>query len=248
MKVKARLDKASEKRVRAMLDSMEKVFGVQTEEGIGIIGFYTGLRLAHKIQPFGFSKMGGTEASVGKQVWRAAKNAQLEGSNQTVSSAHQSRRNRKGQVPKTLQTLGRYKRKPYTVEEIQQQAAEKAANVGLAKASWVEAAEKIGIGGIPTPEVVQRHTKKGNGRAIFSRMLLRTRLEIESKISYIRALLKDSVVTNALIAGRKNALKYMEKNVTRALRQMEREQKRAQKQYEKFNKRAARFYALKTTI
>jgi hypothetical protein len=248
MKIKVELDKESQRKMRQLVESSRKVVGMQAREAVAIIGFHTGVKLASRIQPFGFKRMEKSEASVGKQVWRAVKNAQIEGDATSASHAHNSRRNKKGQVPKTLKTTGQYKQSPLPASQVMAQAEYAQKRVGIAKASWIESANNIGIGNFSVPPIIQRHIGKGNGISHFSFSLINPTLVMTSRIPYMRSLIKNGVIAGALKNGRVSAMKYMEKNLKKAMRQLERNQNKSQSEYEKFNKRAARLHALKISI
>jgi hypothetical protein len=244
MKVTVKTDFKSQKEIADLLDSAAKVMNVKTQEFVSIVAKSTAQRLSHKIHPIGYKNMEKFEKSIASQVFKAMHNAIREGDMRTGGQAHQSRRNTRGQVPKGIVTTGRYQRAPYTEAEFIEAAKRKQDNAGLAKASFVDAGEKVGIGKFKDiPNVVRRHVRSGHGFATTSFSPFRPEIVIGSKITYIRRLLSNSKIATALREGRVNALKYLEREVAKTYKQMERAQKKAAKQKERFDKRAAQKWA-----
>lgn len=248
MKIISKVDRESEKAVNEMLKQAENVIGSTSAEFVAIVSHKTAQRLAHKIQPLGFKKVAQFQGSIATQTFKALHNAIREGDPQAPAGAHQSRRNKKGVVPRGIRTTGQYKRAPYSLAEFEQVARAKQKNAGMAKGSWVEAGDKAGIGPIEeVPPIVRRHATQGRGFARVIRSKFRPLTVIGSRISYMRYVLSNAKIKSSLNEGRRNGIKYIEKQLKARLRHIERIQKRAAgenaRAVSKFNKRAAKQWA-----
>jgi hypothetical protein len=248
MKIISKVDKQSAKAVNDMLKQAEKVLGATSSEFVAIVAQKTAQRLAHQIQPLGFKNVEKFQGGIKSQVYKALHNAIREGDPRNPDQAHSARRNRRGRVPGDIHTRGQYKRAPYTDAEFRMQAERKARMAGYAKGSWVEAADNAGLGDLPdVPQVIRRHAQSGNGWARKNYLSLRPQVEIASRVPYMRRIISNAKITTALAQGRRNAIKYLERETRKRLRQVERIQKRAAREtaraVAKFNKRAAREWA-----
>jgi hypothetical protein len=248
VKITSKVDRESERAVKKMLKEAENVIGATSAEFVAIVSHKTAQRLAHKIQPMGFKKVAAFQASIAKQTFRAMHNAMREGDPSGAESAHQSRRNRRGQVSRQMRTTGQYKRAPYTQQDFVELARKKQKNAGLAKGSWVEAGDEAGIGPVEkVPPIVRRHATSGRGYARIVRQKFKPTTVIGSRITHMRKLISNAKITSALNEGRRNGIKYVERELNKRLKHVEKLQRRAARELQssmnKFNKRAAREWA-----
>jgi len=139
MRISVEIDQQSKAAAKKLLSDYARFTGNGIETGVKEIAVATAKRLAHKIQPFGFNKIEKFEKSIQSQVKRAVQNANVQGATGSIEQAHASRRNTKGQVPKSLRTQAQYKGKPFDPQLRARLQEQKAKNAGLAKASFVEA-------------------------------------------------------------------------------------------------------------
>tara|TARA_R110000868_G_scaffold102827_1_gene283350 strand:- start:305 stop:958 length:654 start_codon:yes stop_codon:yes gene_type:complete len=167
--------------------------------------------LASVIQPFGVSAKIGKrfEGSIIKQIFRAVKNANITGGNQTAAQAHESRRNQRGIVPTSATTRGQYKRSPISFEETLAYAKKKARNAGFAKAAWIAAAESIDgkkLSGIP--KWLREDVKHGSSKV--SKEKSSTVIFLKNHISYITSVMNQSDANKALSVAYNKNLKRMQ--------------------------------------
>ena len=156
--------------------------------------------LAIKIHPFGVSSRAGKkfEGSIRKQVWRAIKNSQVEGTQETIEQAHKARRGRSGAVSKNLRTEGQMRKSPYAADDVSQYAIKKSKNAGLVKGAWIAAGQALT--GKPISGVgiwVKRHANK-NGSARVSADPKTATVYVTNELDYVRKAQRSAYVSHAI--------------------------------------------------
>jgi hypothetical protein len=242
MKITLEIDRNSRLEFRNTLKAVEDIAGQTVEWGIQNIAHATAKRMAHKIRPWGFKNLGKFEGSIAKQVVRAVTNANIQGAGGSIESAHESRRNKKGQVPKGILVKGKFPQAPFAASERDALIQKKQANAGIAKASCVDAGNSIGLEKIQSHPLIERHLNKGHGTANLSGNKMKHQVQLVSHVPYIRKALPDRVISSALKEGRVNGTKIIQKEIDKRLKVIEKETKVAAKRYIKFQKSASKFY------
>lgn len=156
--------------------------------------------LAIKIQPFGVSSKAGKkfEGSIRKQVWRAIKNSQIQGNEETIEQAHKSRRGRTGAVSKMIKTEGQMRKSPYAADDVSQYAIKRSKNAGLVKGAWIAAGQALT--GKPISGVgiwVKRHATK-NGSARVSANPTTSTVYVTNEVDYVRKAQRSAYVSHAI--------------------------------------------------
>jgi hypothetical protein len=198
--IRVSIDQASLQNFQHGLELYKEQAGKTQREATIELARACAKELAIKIQPFGVSAKAGKrfEASIAKQVWRAVKNSQVQGSNQTIRQAHESRRDDRGQVPRDIQTRGKYRRSPYEADNVREYALKKGKNAGLLKGAWIAAGEKLTnkpITGVA--KWVRRHSNK-NGAARVAANDSTSTVYITNELDYIKKAQRDAYIQNAL--------------------------------------------------
>jgi hypothetical protein len=158
------------------------------------------------------------ENSIGAQVARAVKNANITPGYGSAEQAHESRRNAKGQVPKGLQTGGKFKRSPIAISEREELARKKKLRAGQAKGAWVEASNKIDgkkMSGVA--QWISRHDAGGYGDATKAGSGLKYTIELINRTSYIKKIQSGKAIAQAVAYGLKNGYKRMAKIIEKEI-------------------------------
>ena len=206
------LDRASKEQLKRDIERYAKKKGAIIEDSIDELAGHIGKALASKVQPFGLkvAKMKKFEKSIEKQVHRAIKAANVAGGSQSAASAHSSRRNNKGAVPRGLNVSGQYKRKPISTEDRFRLADLKASKAGMAKGSLLDAARKA-WGGVKFPKYF--NSKLNNGQAVKTGSGFKREVTLISTLGYIRKVVTDSQIRAAI----KQGYKGMDRKIQKAL-------------------------------
>jgi hypothetical protein len=142
--ISIQVDEKSVALVRREMEQYAKKKGTTMADLIDELAGHCGAQLARRVQPFGLSvaKMKKFQQSIGAQVARAVKNANITPGGGSADQAHNSRRNAKGQVPKGLPTGGQFKRRPIEISEREALAEKKKKAAGALKGAWLDAGRK----------------------------------------------------------------------------------------------------------
>ena len=204
------LDRASKEQFKRDIERYAKKKGAIIEDSIDELAGHIGKALASKVQPFGLkrAKMKKFELSIEKQVHRAIKNANVQGGSHSAASAHSSRRNSKGAVPRGLNVSGQYKRKPISTDDRFILADLKASRAGMAKGSLLDAARKA-WGGVKFPKYFNE--KLNNGQAVKTGSGFNREVTIISTLGYIRKVVTDSHIRAAIKQGYRGMSRKIQK-------------------------------------
>ena len=196
---------------KQLVDEFQRKVGKTERESMIDLAKSSSKELAIRIQPFGISAKVGKkfEQSIQAQVHRSIKNANISTGSQNAASAHQSRRNSKGQISRSLPTSGQFKRYPIDLNDRFDLAKKKSENAGLSKGAWIAAGESLDnkkISGIS--KWIRRHSKNG-----FSKIDDRksgTIIYLTNRISYIVNSMSDSDINKSLTTAYRKNLKSMQ--------------------------------------
>jgi len=215
--VKIELDKTSVREMNATLVKLSKLTGKGVDEGIREIGKSCAKRLASTVQPYGLSPAKGKsfEKSIRLQVQRAWVGVNLGAFPATTDmrQAHYSARNSRGVVPerqfrKEKNNKWKHLISQRSKDEYARTVSKKA---GRAKAAWIEAGNKLGVGIISKiPNWISRHLGSGYGDCRITGRELKTAIALENKTPYLRSIQKDSAVATALAQGYHLGFKRLE--------------------------------------
>lgn len=217
---------------REALDKLRQyaeLTGNGIETGVKEIGVASAKALASKVQPFGFTKIAKFQTSIEAQVKRAIRNANVQGATGSITTAHKSRRNSKGQVSKGLNTKGKYPAAPFDPQQRAALQKQKADNAGMAKGAWIEAGNKLvtvasrsrsALKKINVTQVIMRHADKGHGTATLARSGINLTIYLTNKLSYIRRTMKDSHVAAALKSGLIKGYKRIDAHIKRETKKL----------------------------
>jgi hypothetical protein len=215
--IRIQMDPVSERGVKVRMNQYRKLLGKTKKEITIELGKACSKEIAMRIQPYGLSAKVGEkfEGSIAKQVNRATRNAELAPAAGTAKQAHKSRRNQKGQVPKSLPIRGRKRRSPFFPEGVTEIILEKKENAGMAKGAWIAAAETLGgkISGIP--KWIRRHAS-ANGSSKISASASTSTVAITNELNYAEHSINDQRLRAAL----KTAYKKQWKRMTIAIKKI----------------------------
>jgi hypothetical protein len=117
------------------------------------------------------------------------RNANISGGSESAASAHATRRNSKGVVPKGLQTGGQFKRAPISISDKNRQITKKMNRAGMAKAAWLDASRKSSKS-LKIAKFFWGKLKNGSVNRVKSG--LKREVWITNSVPYINALTKPS--------------------------------------------------------
>lgn len=216
--ITAQIDRISLGDFRKYVERYKARIGKTEEDIIRELSKAAAKELAIKIQPFGITSQVGKkfEKSIGKQVWRAVKNAQVTGGVPNIEAAHRTRRTSNGQVRMHLKTKGQMRQSPFYAQDVTAYAITQAKKAGAMKGAWIAAGEAAGGGKISgVAKWVRRHANN-NGSATVSLSRSGTSAYLHNSIGYIsRAQVQNYVNTALRIAYRKQE-KRMRISIRRA--------------------------------
>jgi hypothetical protein len=220
MDVKIEIDRASRRKMESVINDFAKRTGKTAEDGVAMIAASAGKRLIHTVQPYGTKQSVGEKykKSIAKQVHRAIRNANIEGSAGTAASVHLQRRDSKGQVPRELPTDGQFKRQPIEMAETMDHVRKAQAKAGRAKGAWLEAVN--GIGGRKVSGIgkwITDHASNGYGKCIKTGQGLNHKITLENLTPYIGKIQPDKVIAQAIASGLKNAFKSMQRTIDKEI-------------------------------
>jgi hypothetical protein len=207
---KIELDPQSVRVFRIRLAEYSKGTGKTIQQSMDMLGKSCAKELAVMVQPYGISAKHGAafQASIGKQVARAVRAANVAGTPGSADLVHQNVRT-KGQVPRGLKTQGQFNRKPITLEDKNQLVNEKQAKAGKAKGAWIAAGEAIDgkkMQGIA--KWIRRHAMR-NGIAKIKSEGMGSVIYLTNSLSYIDKIQPKSVIDTALKRGYWRAWRHM---------------------------------------
>lgn len=216
--IRLEITQASRARFLANLKAYEKRAGKSREETTIGLAKASAKQLASKIQPYGVSARIGKkfEESIKTQVWRAIKNAQIKGDAGGVRTAHANRRNSRGQVPRQLNTGGKYAMAPYDAGEVANHAAKKSAQAGLLKSAWISAGNKLKgnrISGVA--KWITKHTVS-HGASKISNNLNGVSVYLTNRLDYIRKAQKNSEIQSALKTAYNGYSYFMKREIEKS--------------------------------
>ena len=198
--IQLKVTQASRAKFLANLKAYEKRAGKSREEATIGLAKASAKQLASKIPPYGVSARIGKkfEESIKTQVWRAIKNAQIQGDAGGVRTAHANRRNSRGQVPRQLNTAGKYSMAPYDAGNVAGHAQKKSNQAGLLKSAWISAGNKLKgnrISGVA--KWITRHPgTHGSGKVAST--LNGVVVYLTNKLQYVTKAQKQSEIQSAL--------------------------------------------------
>jgi hypothetical protein len=198
--IEIKIDPASKRLLDAEISRYVAKKNSDGEKAIMELGAHVAKGLAGKVQPWGLSvgKMKKYMLSIEKQANRAVKNANVMGDAGTASAAHESRRGRRGQVSKNLQTTGQYKQKPISIADRTAQAKKKAAVAGTAKGAWLHCAVKC-FSAIRIPAFFRKFLK--NGTMSKTGNGLNTAITITNHLDYIQNAMSGDEIKSGIATG-----------------------------------------------
>jgi hypothetical protein len=220
IETKVEIDRASMRKMEKTIEEFAKRTGKTAEDGIAMIASSAGKRLIYTVQPYGVKQSVGEKykKSIAKQVHRAIRNANVEGSAGTAAAVHRQRRDSKGQVPRELPTDGQFKRKPIEMAETMDHVRKAQAKAGRAKGAWLEAV--TGIGGRKVSGIgkwIMDHASSGYGKCIKTGQGLKHKITLENRTTYLSRIQPDKVVAQAVASGLKNAFKSMQRTIDKEI-------------------------------
>jgi hypothetical protein len=219
------IDKESMRKMKSVLESFVKLSGKSVEEGIEMISVSAAKRLARNVQRFGLTDKGGSEFqnSIGGQVIKAVKNANVMGIQGNAEQVHKKAR-RFGRVPKNLVTEGRFQRSPIPIAEREELARKKKALAGRAKGAWIEAGNQAtGKAITRIPAWVNRHKNGGYGSAIKTGVGLDHKITLTNRTPYLRFIQPDKMIAEATVFGLKSGYKRIQTIVNKLAEKANRE-------------------------
>ena len=206
--------------MESVIEDFAKRTGKTAEDGVAMIATSAGKRLVHTVQPYGVKQSVGDKykKSIAKQVHRAIRNANVEGTGGSAASVHRAKRDSRGQVPRELPTDGRYKREPIEMAETMDHVRKAQSKAGRAKGAWLEAV--IGIGGRKVSGIgkwIMDNASSGYGNCIKTGQGLKHQITLENRTPYLSRIQPDKVIAQAIASGLKNAFKSMQRTIDKEI-------------------------------
>jgi hypothetical protein len=214
MNVKIEIDRNSVKKFTQTLETFTKETGKSIEDGLDTVAIAAGKRLISTVQPYGMNKKIGEKymMSIAKQVNRAIRHGNVEGQDGGASEVHSRNRNSRGQVPKGLNTDGRFRRKPVEVGDKESHIDKKQAMAGIAKGAWYQATNQITAKKVTGVAAwITRHENQGNGVCNKTGTGFKREITLTNRVPYIRKIQSDSDIEKSIKTGYSNFIKQLQK-------------------------------------
>lgn len=217
--VKVEIDRATQRRMEEVLRNFAAATGKTVEDGINQIARGGAKQMAIKVQPYGIN--GKTkdmlQGLVAKQAHRAISNANVQGIQGTAASVHTKARDRRGRVPKDLDTHGQYKRSPISFSERNAHVDKQVKKIGQAKAAWIEAGEKVDGAKITVQKWLRTHVGGGFGSATKKGKGMGYSVELENSTPYIKSIQFTEDTAAAVATALKNGFKWMQTTIAKEI-------------------------------
>lgn len=215
--IRAEVDRESLRLVLHYMDRYQSRLGKTVKDLTRELAKAAAKELAIKIQPFGITSQTGKkfEMSIKKQVWRAAKHAQVEGGPTTIKAAHRTNRTSSGYVKMHIRTKGQMRMSPFYADDVTAYALVQAKKAGMMKGAWIAAGEEAGGGKIKVAKWVRRHAGK-NGSATVTVAKNGTNIMLHNSVSYVSKAQTAYYVGSALRIAYRKQLKRMRISIRRA--------------------------------
>jgi len=219
--IRVRLDPASVRATRRLIDQYSRAIQQSTEDSIIDVGREAARQAAQKCPPFGLTERTGEKfkKSIAKQVNRAVKNANVTGKQGNAETVYTAARNSKGQVPKGIKEEGAFRRTPVEVGDKERLIDKRQAAAGIAKGAWIHAGSLLGrrsstVTGRRRAVVgrwIMRHLSRGE--VSISRLGMNTEVKLTNKVAWIQRLQSDSMLASAVRAAWTGRMKEMQKRL-----------------------------------
>lgn len=200
--ITASMDAASVAGFRTKLDEFTKLTGKSIDEGIKMLAKSVAKELAIMVPPFGISAKQGAkfQKSIEKQIDRAVKAANVAGIQGSAATVHERQR-RKGQVPKGLKTIGKFRREPIPIGEKIDLIRKKQAAAGRAKGAWIAAGEAVDGKKITGISAWVRKNAKKHGEASVKVAGMGSIVTILNRVQYISNIQTPTMVKKGIHRG-----------------------------------------------
>lgn len=207
--VNVSIDRATKRKMEKVIEDFAKATGKTAEDGIRRIAVAGAKQLATKVQPYGITGTAQKKLHniVAAQSHRAIKNANVEGIEGNAASVH-LRARKSGRVPREIQTKGKFKRAPISVNDRNAHVDNQVKKVGRAKAAWIEAGESIGEK-ITVQKWLRQNIGGGYGTATTRGKGIEYTVTLNNKTPYIRKIQFTQDVAAAVVTAMKNSFKGM---------------------------------------
>ena len=218
MQAEVEIDKASRRKMEAVMRQFIATTGKTAEEGVEIVAFSSGRRLVNTVQPYGMAKGKQFEENIRKQIeqvrWEV--NAGITAQN-SIEAAHNAAR-RGGKV-----RLRSIRSKDYKdiikKDEVEPYIRKQQAKAGRAKAAWVTAVNSINkskMSGIP--KWIARHVGSSYGMCHKSGKGMQHKIVLENLTPYMTTRMQNSkAVAQAAVDGLKNGYKRIQKIIDKEI-------------------------------
>jgi hypothetical protein len=205
------------------LEEFAKVTGKTTEDAIDHLAEIAGKKLISQVQPYGTNAKIGEKlaSSIAKQVRRATRHGNVIGQEGSAGSVHAKNRNSKGQIPKGLSTLGKFKRSPIPLEDVSGLVKKKMENAGIAKGAWFAAVNQVSgkkITGVA--KWITRHENANLGNCSKSGKNLKRKITLTNSTPYIEKLQTQDEVKKAVKSSYPNFSKYMDREMEKHIQKL----------------------------
>jgi hypothetical protein len=194
----------------AYLDEYRKLYKKTGEEIAQGLGKAAAKQLANYTYPWGMNPAIGKkfEMNLMLQGHRALKAANVSGAQGGPSQVHKSARNSQGQVPKNLETKGRFQRAPIELSERMAYTEGLRKQAGIAKGAWISAGENLGAGKISgVPKWIRRHAK--NGSAAITQGRDGAEVTLTNELDFVRGRKFEQAINPAMAKAYKGQLSRM---------------------------------------
>jgi hypothetical protein len=213
--VNIEMDPATLRKMEEVLKNFAEATGKTVEDGINQIARGGAKRLATKVQPFGLGSNTQEKLHkvVAKQAHRAIINANVQGIQGTAASVHTKARDRRGRVPKDLQTRGQFKRSPISFSERNAHVDKTVKKIGQAKAAWIEAGEKVDGTKITVLKWLRTHVGNGFGSATKNDKGINYSVTLQNSTPYIGSIQFTEDTAAAEADAYVNGFKWMQTTI-----------------------------------